>query len=486
MILLPITLRYAPIKPLVTKKKMICKSHPELSITSLPYSKDAALSWFTPLSGLPWAMILRSAATTHPDNRYDILVADPLATIETQNDTTYIKFSNGDQRTTTDDPFKVINTLQSELLPPLSTLIDLPFIGGTLGYFSYDLGRRVEKIATTATHDIPLPEMAVGIYDWALIVDHQLQQSWLIESKNSHRLAWLTQQQSQAKSSLTSQKSNHNTTFQLTSSWSSNMTKEDYCNKFNTIQSYLLSGDCYQINLAQRFSAHYQGDEWQAYCRLETANGAPFSSFIRTDNGAILSVSPERFLQLNQSDIETKPIKGTRPRSSDTIEDAANALALQQAPKDRAENVMIVDLLRNDIGRVAVPGSVRVPALFAIESFPAVHHLVSTVTGQLASNYSATDLLRACFPGGSITGAPKVRAMEIIEELEPNRRSIYCGSIGYISRCGTMDTNIAIRTLVAYQHRLYAWAGGGIVADSNAESEYQETLDKLSKILPTL
>ncbi len=486
MILLPITLRYAPIKPLVTKKKMICKSHPELSITSLPYSKDAALSWFTPLSGLPWAMILRSAATTHPDNRYDILVADPLATIETQNDTTYIKFSNGDQRTTTDDPFKVINTLQSELLPPLSTLIDLPFIGGTLGYFSYDLGRRVEKIATTATHDIPLPEMAVGIYDWALIVDHQLQQSWLIESKNSHRLAWLTQQQSQAKSSLTSQKSNYNTTFQLTSSWSSNMTKEDYCNKFNTIQSYLLSGDCYQINLAQRFSAHYQGDEWQAYCRLETANGAPFSSFIRTDNGAILSVSPERFLQLNQSDIETKPIKGTRPRSSDTIEDAANALALQQAPKDRAENVMIVDLLRNDIGRVAVPGSVRVPALFAIESFPAVHHLVSTVTGQLASNYSATDLLRACFPGGSITGAPKVRAMEIIEELEPNRRSIYCGSIGYISRCGTMDTNIAIRTLVAYQHRLYAWAGGGIVADSNAESEYQETLDKLSKILPTL
>ncbi len=486
MILLPITLRYAPIKPLVTKKKMICKSHPELSITSLPYSKDAALSWFTPLSGLPWAMILRSAATTHPDNRYDILVADPLATIETQNDTTYIKFSNGDQRTTTDDPFKVINTLQSELLPPLSTLIDLPFIGGTLGYFSYDLGRRVEKIATTATHDIPLPEMAVGLYDWALIVDHQLQQSWLIEPKNSHRLAWLTQQQSQTKSSSTSQKSNYNTTFQLTSSWSSNMTKEDYCNKFNTIQSYLLSGDCYQINLAQRFSAHYQGDEWQAYCRLETANGAPFSSFIRTDNGAILSVSPERFLQLNQSDIETKPIKGTRPRSSDTIEDAANALALQQAPKDRAENVMIVDLLRNDIGRVAVPGSVRVPALFAIESFPAVHHLVSTVTGQLASNYSATDLIRACFPGGSITGAPKVRAMEIIEELEPNRRSIYCGSIGYISRCGTMDTNIAIRTLVAYQHRLYAWAGGGIVVDSNAESEYQETLDKLSKILPTL
>ncbi len=486
MILLPITLRYAPIKPLVTKKKMICKSHPELSITSLPYSKDAALSWFAPLSRLPWAMILRSAATAHPDNRYDILVADPLATIESQNDITYIKFSNGDQRTTADDPFSVINSLQNELLPSLSPLENIPFIGGSLGYFSYDLGRRVEKIAVTATHDIPLPEMAVGIYDWALIVDHQLQKISLIEPQNSHRLSWLTQLQSQVTAPTTLQTSNPNTAFKLTSSWSSNMTKEDYCNKFNTIQSYLLSGDCYQINLAQRFSADYQGDEWQAYCRLEAANGAPFSSFIRTDNSAILSVSPERFLQLNHGTIETKPIKGTRPRSTDMIEDAANAKALQQAPKDRAENVMIVDLLRNDIGRVAIPGSVRVPALFAIESFPAVHHLVSTVTGQLASNYSATDLLRACFPGGSITGAPKIRAMEIIEELEPHRRSIYCGSIGYISRCGSMDTNIAIRTLVAYQHHLYAWAGGGIVADSDAESEYQETLDKLSKILPTL
>ncbi|PST94997.1 aminodeoxychorismate synthase component 1 [Photobacterium sp. NCIMB 13483] len=462
---------------------MICKSHPELSIISLPYSKDAALSWFTPLSGLPWAMILRSAAEAHPDNRYDILVADPLATIESQSDTTYIKFSNGDQRSTTDDPFAVINALQHELLPPLSTELDLPFLGGALGYFSYDLGRRVEKMATTANHDIHLPEMAVGIYDWALIVDHKLQQTWLIEPKNSHRLVWLNQQREQA---ITLQSNNQNKTFQLTSSWSSNMTKEDYCNKFNTIQSYLLSGDCYQINLAQRFKASYLGDEWQAYCRLDTANGAPFSSFIRTNNSAILSVSPERFLQLKQENIETKPIKGTRPRSKNIIEDNANAQALQLAPKDRAENVMIVDLLRNDIGRVATPGSVRVPALFAIESFPAVHHLVSTVTGKLASHYSATDLLRACFPGGSITGAPKIRAMEIIEELEPHRRSIYCGSIGYISRCGTMDTNIAIRTLVAYQHNLYAWAGGGIVADSDAESEYQETLDKLSKILPTL
>ncbi len=264
------------------------------------------------------------------------------------------------------------------------------------------------------------------------------------------------------------------------------MTRDSYRNKFNNIQEYLLSGDCYQINLAQRFTANYEGDEWQAYLALEAENGAPFSGFIRLHQGAILSVSPERFLQLRNGQIETKPIKGTRPRSNDEAQDKENALALQQANKDRAENLMIVDLLRNDIGRVAAPGTVRVPHLFAIESFPAVHHLVSTVTGELGAEHSATDLLKACFPGGSITGAPKVRAMEIIEELEPHRRSIYCGSIGYISRCGAMDTSITIRTLVANEQKIHAWAGGGIVADSDADSEYQETLDKLSKILPVL
>ncbi len=175
----------------------------------------------------------------------------------------------------------------------------------------------------------------------------------------------------------------------------------------------------------------------------------------------MLSVSPERFLQLKGREIETKPIKGTRPRSRNVNQDAQNADDLRHAEKDRAENLMIVDLLRNDIGRVASPGSVSVPALFEIESFPAVHHLVSTVKGKLAEQYSACDLLRACFPGGSITGAPKVRAMEIIEELEPHRRSVYCGSIGYISRCGTMDTSITIRTQVCHNGKIFSWAGGG-------------------------
>ncbi|MGL6026381.1 MAG: anthranilate synthase component I family protein, partial [Vibrio sp.] len=210
------------------------------------------------------------------------------------------------------------------------------------------------------------------------------------------------------------------------------------------------------------------------------------SAFLRLPQGTILSVSPERFLQLVDRVIETKPIKGTRPRSNDPLQDAALIQDLASAEKDQAENLMIVDLLRNDIGRVATPGSVQVPKLFAIESFPAVHHLVSTIRATLDTPYQAADLLRACFPGGSITGAPKVRAMQIIEELEPQRRSAYCGSIGYLSRHGSMDTSITIRTLVAYQQQLYAWAGGGLVADSQAEAEYQETLDKLSRILPTL
>ncbi|GAM63146.1 para-aminobenzoate synthase [Vibrio ishigakensis] len=274
--------------------------------------------------------------------------------------------------------------------------------------------------------------------------------------------------------------------FRLASDWHANMTQAEYTHKFNQVQEYLLSGDCYQINLAQRFSAQFEGDEWQAYKTLESANVAPFSAFVRLPEHAVLSISPERFLQCHSDKVETKPIKGTRPRFADPKLDAEQISDLKTAPKDQAENLMIVDLLRNDIGRVCAPGSVKVPNLFDVESFPAVHHLVSTITGDLDNKHDVYDLLRACFPGGSITGAPKVRAMQIIEELEPHRRNVYCGSIGYISRCGNMDTSITIRTLITQQDSIYAWAGGGLVADSVAEDEYQETLDKLGKILPIL
>ncbi|WP_086984212.1 aminodeoxychorismate synthase component 1 [Vibrio aphrogenes] len=455
-----------------------------INIVQIPYHKEITTHYFARIEHLAWAMLLRSAADGHPNNRYDILVANPKATLVTHGEKTTISTQDdagkSTQETSELDPFTLLNQYQQallpqELLPNASSIEDVPFCGGALGYFSYDLGRRVEKIPSLAEQDIHTADMAIGLYEWAFIVDHQLKQAYFVGENIQQHQAWLLSQQPPLQAA-----------FSLASDWQSNMTKRDYHEKFHAIQAYLRSGDCYQINLAQRFKAQYQGSEWQAYQQLESSNHAPFSAFIRTDELTLLSISPERFIELKDGIIETKPIKGTRPRSPQPQQDAQLANELKHAEKDQAENLMIVDLLRNDIGRVAKPGSVTVPELFTIESFPAVHHLVSTIRAILDNGQSASDLLRACFPGGSITGAPKVRAMEIIEELEPHRRNAYCGSIGYISRCGRMDTNITIRTLVAYQQHLYAWAGGGIVADSQAESEYQETLDKLSRILPTL
>ncbi|CCN44190.1 Para-aminobenzoate synthase component 1 [Vibrio nigripulchritudo FTn2] len=451
------------------------KSIKSISLVSLEYTPSLASDLFSRIENQPWSMLLRSASESHPDSRYDILVAKPIATLVTSGEETQITLA-GETTTSTDDPFALLERIQAECLPEAEAIQDLPFIGGALGYFSYDLGRRVETLPELATKDIGSPDMAVGIYDWTLICDHKLKRAVVVGLEPQQHLDWLLSQ-TLPESKLP---------FHLLSEWQSNLTQDEYTTRFNQVQDYLQAGDCYQINLAQRFVSSYQGSEWQAYQKLEEQNQAPFSAFIRMEDSAILSISPERFLQLKSGIIETKPIKGTRPRSADEATDNANANSLKLAEKDQAENLMIVDLLRNDIGRVAKPGTVSVPKLFAIESFPAVHHLVSTVTAELDKKKSATDLLRACFPGGSITGAPKVRAMEIIEELEPHRRSAYCGSIGYISRCGQMDTSITIRTLVAEKQKLYVWAGGGLVADSEAASEYQETFDKLSRILPAL
>ena len=447
-----------------------------LDFKALEYANDLAITLFSRIESQPWAMLLRSASKTHIDSRFDVLVANPIATLETVAGDTRIK-TESQQYLSQQDPFLLLDELQQQLLPnlELGSERDLPFVGGALGYFSYDLGRRVESMPELATKDLQTPDMAVGLYEWALVIDHKLKKACMVGQNIEQAWQWLN-----------SQSPADGEDFKLIGDWRSNMTQESYASRFDRVQEYLLSGDCYQINLAQRFNASYRGNEWQAYTKLEAANQAPFSAFIRMPNSAIISVSPERFLELKDNVIETKPIKGTRPRSQNTDLDQANAHNLQTADKDQAENLMIVDLLRNDIGRVASPGSVHVPKLFDIESFPAVHHLVSTIRADLDTQYSAADLLRACFPGGSITGAPKVRAMQIIEELEPHRRSAYCGSIGYISRHGRMDTSITIRTLVAEDNKLYAWAGGGVVADSDCAAEYQETLDKLSKILPAL
>jgi len=445
---------------------------------TLGKTPENLLALFSHFATQPWAMLLDSAAQAHVNSRYDILLAEPIATLEAKNGETVLTDEQGSHRYQ-QDPFTVLNCALKRYFPSPSDS-PLPFTGGAAGYFGYDLGRYVEKLPSTANADIAMPDMAIGLYSWALVLDKQQQQLWYVDYFGNAEVSWgklLRRLQLPV---------NNPASFSLTTAWQANMDKDGYRERFNQVQQYLLSGDCYQINLTQRFSAQYRGDEWQAYLQLRDKNAAPFSAFIRLPQGAVLSISPERFLQLQDNKVETKPIKGTRPRGFCPLTDDVEADNLRRSEKDRAENVMIVDLLRNDLGKVCLPGSVEVPQLFAIESFPAVHHLVSTVTGTLDAQYTACDLLRGAFPGGSITGAPKVRAMEIIEQLEPQRRSVYCGAIGYINSCGDMDTNIAIRTLICSEGQIYCQAGGGIVADSDVDSEYQETLDKVNKILPVL
>ncbi|WP_262017341.1 aminodeoxychorismate synthase component 1 [Serratia liquefaciens] len=445
------------------------------NLKSLPYTPTTLLELFAPLAQHPWAMLLHSGFAEHSHNRFDILVAAPKVTLTTRGQITELCHGS-EVRQSKEDPFQLLQQQLEQQNQHPAANTDLPFQGGALGLFGYDLGRRVEKLPQMAQADITLPDMAVGIYDWALIADHHKKMLTLLSyGDTEQRWQWLCSQQSEPQQDFT-----------LTSRWQANMTRQQYGEKFQRIQQYLRSGDCYQINLAQRFSADYQGDEWQAFQQLNASNRAPFSAFLRLPDNAVLSVSPERFLWLENQQIQTRPIKGTLPRLADAEQDAQQAQRLADSAKDRAENLMIVDLLRNDIGRVAEPGSVKVPELFVVEPFPAVHHLVSTITALLPERTPATELLRACFPGGSITGAPKVRAMEIIEELEPQRRNAYCGSIGYISACGTMDTNITIRTLLTESGRIYCSAGGGIVADSQEQAEYQETFDKVGRILPQL
>jgi para-aminobenzoate synthetase component 1 len=267
----------------------------------------------------------------------------------------------------------------------------------------------------------------------------------------------------------------------------SSFTHRGYVDAVSRVREYIFAGDIFQANLSQRLEAPLRESPWSLYRRLRVQNRAPFAAYLDFPEAVVISASPERFLLVNEhGQVETRPIKGTRPRGLGPEHDAALGVALTASAKDRAENLMIVDLMRNDLSRVCSPGTVKVPELFALERYATVHHLVSTVVGTLAPGADALDLLRAAFPGGSITGAPKIRAMEIIAELEPSPRGVYCGSIGYWSVTGALDMNIAIRTAVVQGGRVYFSAGGGIVADSDPEQEYRETLDKARGMIEAL
>jgi para-aminobenzoate synthetase component 1 len=434
---------------------------------------------FRTLATLPWAMWLDSAAAD-ATVRYDILVADPYVTLRTRGAVTEIARPGEAPRESRRPPFELV---REQLGDVAEGAPGLPFSGGAVGYFGYDLGRQLERIPTIAAADIAMPDLAIGLYDWAVVIDHAARRTWLVGNGRSERTfaAW-----SELSARLRSEPAPEPPAFRVRARPVSNLGRDAYAAAFRAVQDHIRRGDCYQVNLTQRFEAEAEGDAWHAYVRLRDINPAPFAAYLDLPDGKVVCSSPERFLRLRDGRVETKPIKGTRPRSQDPARDRALAEELRASAKDRAENVMIVDLLRNDLGKCCVPGSVRASKLFDIESFASVHQLVSTVEGRLAPGKHALDLVAACFPGGSITGAPKVAAMKIIEELEPQRRSVYCGSIGYIGFDGNMDTNIAIRTLVQQGGRVYTWAGGGVVADSNVDAEYQESLDKAAAMLAVM
>ncbi|MBL4834816.1 MAG: aminodeoxychorismate synthase component I [Pseudomonas sp.] len=437
-------------------------------LTEVPYQADpvprlAALR----LLGQP--VLLDSAAGIERFARYSILSAGPRHSVTpTPNEAGHATLAR-------------LRIALKELPPatwPEGT--QLPFGAGALGYVSYDFTRLLEPMPTRALADIRLPAMQMGVYAWSLVSDHSTQRCWLV----CHP-AVLAEERARVLELLDGTPMEP-APFRLLAPFQPEQSHHAYQQSFRRIQNYIHAGDCYQINLAQRFRAECSGDPLQAYRRLRAACPVPFAAYLEDKDHALLCLSPERFLSIRDGAVETRPIKGTRARGATAEQDAALAMELQECLKDRAENLMIVDLLRNDLSRACALGSVQVPELFKLESYPNVHHLVSSVTGVLDASHDALDLLAASFPGGSITGAPKIRAMQIIEELEPVRRSLYCGSIGYIGCEGQMDLNIAIRSLVHQDDRLYCWGGGGIVADSEGEAEYQETLTKVRVLMKAL
>ncbi|QOI11015.1 aminodeoxychorismate synthase component I [Blochmannia endosymbiont of Colobopsis nipponica] len=443
----------------------------------IPYRLNFVFDLFASISHKPWSMLLHSGYSNHPDGRFDILVTAPKITLITKDGITTIK-NQKQYKTSNINPFKLLQEqINCANLKKMQTNTELPFQGGFLGIFGYDLVRYLEKIPVKAKQEIQLPDLAIGLYRWTIIADHHLCKITLISHDDpTNILSWINNYQSIKK----------NRSFRLQKTWRTNMNRMEYKKKFQTIQNFLQNGDCYQVCLAQRFCAPYIGDEWAAFHYLLHYNSSPFSAFIRLKKQAIMCFSPERFISLRNKNIQTKPIKGTISRNVNNFIDQQQLTKLMKSNKNKSENLMIVDLLRSDIGRIAVPGSIKVPKLFSIESFPAVHHMVSTITGTLSDNRSVIDIFKSCFPGGSVTGAPKIRAMEIIEMLEPQRRNAWCGSIAYLSCCGNMDSNIIIRTIIADQQHLFCSAGSAITINSNEDSEYQEMIDKISTIIPYL
>jgi para-aminobenzoate synthetase component 1 len=433
------------------------------------------MDWVVRFVDCPGLIFLDSALRHESLGRYSFIATDPVHRLVTRGTATLIDGVPFDG-----SPFDAIAHLLARY--PLEQVPDLPpFQTGLAGQFGYGLRHHVEAVPVHARNDHGFPDLELGWYDVVVAVDHRVNRAFVFASgENAEaRTVWaLARLDGQARFGLPN--------------WEiepePDLTADHYRRAVRRTIDYIEAGDIYQANITQRFQAALpQGfDRLALYGELRRQNPATFAAFIDFGETALLSSSPERFLKVEAGAIETRPIKGTRPRGSNAAQDAALARELLASEKDRAENLMIVDLLRNDVGRVAKLGTVQVPVLIGLETYATVHHLVSVVTAELDDGKSAVDLLRAAFPGGSVTGAPKIRAMEIIAELEPTERGPYCGAIGYLSAGGAMDSNIVIRTLLIDGDRISFQVGGGIVADSDPQAEWQESLTKAKALIQTL
>ncbi len=437
--------------------------------------------------------------------RYSFLGSEPFLVMNSRG--SEINLVRGkDHEVQHGNPFDIMDKLL-ELYKLDSSPTPIPFVGGAVGYFSYDLCHFVEHLPSKAIDDLKLPECYFAFYDTIFAFDHLDGKAYLVatgfpETQERQRLRLARMRLEEMKNWLYTsfpaqqgplprgerlkegefQPIRENRKVLL----KSNFTPEEYIKAVNKVREYIAAGDVFQVNISQRFEANLEIPPYELYKRLRIVNPAPFASYLNFPGVAVVSASPERFLKVQGDLVETRPIKGTRPRGRDNVEDQRLAQELTHSIKDRAENVMIVDLERNDLGRVCRYGTVNVTELAILETFPTVFHLTSTIIGKLRRDISNIDLLKATFPGGSITGAPKVRAMEIIDELEPTRRSIYTGSLGYLSFNGDLDINIIIRTFLIKEHRAYFQVGGGIIYDSDPAAEYMETLDKAKALMQAL
>jgi para-aminobenzoate synthetase component I len=462
--------------------------------------------------GLPYLLFLDSARDPDRLGRYSFLAADPPIVVHGKGaSAAWVDSRTGrSTRIDTNALAGVRELLVPHRVDPVPGIP--PFQGGAAGYLAYDWGAVLERLPAPRYDDLAIPDIVLPIYDWVIAWDHLERRAWLISTGLPATGAAKSQRAADRLAAVRARLSANSLSTEISSpcpigdapepapsyliadadvsealELRSSFTHRGYLDALTRVREYIIAGDIFQANLSQRFEAPLSGSPWALYQRLRAINPAPFAAFLEFGDVSVASASPERFLRLDAArQVEARPIKGTRPRGVYPAHDAALGRALQESAKDRAENLMIVDLMRNDLSRVSIPGSVRVPELFALERYATVHHLVSTVTGTLEPDRDAIDLLCATFPGGSITGAPKVRAMEIIAELEPSRRGVYCGSIGYVSVTGVMDTSIVIRTYQAVRGRVYFSAGGGIVADSDPEQEYRETFDKARALIRAL